>query len=655
MHPVWRRRLAWGGGGLALLVLLALVLPALIGWNWLRAPLSQAVQARTGRALELQGDVTVQLAWPQPRLRFEHVRFANPAWARERQMLQADAVELTLDLPALLRGRVSLPELHLDDATVFLEQGPDGRRNWQLDAQQQDSGKAITIGQLTLLRGSVGFDDAAQGTQVRADVATRGDATGAGVDFDARGQFRGQAFTARGRGGPVLALRDMATPYALQIDATAGKTRVQAEGHITGLATLSALDMQLRLQGDNLGDLYAVLGIALPATRAYRTQGRLQRAGQRWTYAGFGGRIGASDIAGTLHVDTGAARPVLQATLHARVLDIADLGPVIGARAGSLQAARQGVPAAAPAAAPVRRVLPDLPFQTARWNSVDADVALRVDTVRGVGTLQPRQLALRLRLQDALLTLDPLDVQIAGGTLHAAITLDGRRQPLQGQALLQVRGLRLAQLLPATDLQSSSIGQIHGSADLRGRGASVGQMLATADGKVGLVVAGGEVSRLMMEKAGLHLWEILQLRLGGDERIRLRCAVADFSVRAGTMHAESLVIDTAVTTLRGEGDIRLGDETLDLRFEQDTKATSPLALRSPILLRGTLAQPALGVDKTQVAARAAGAVLLGLLNPLLALLPLIDAGPGEDSDCGALVRAARAPAPGQAAPKARAP
>jgi len=32
---------------------------------------------------------------------------------------------------------------------------------------------------------------------------------------------------------------------------------------------------------------------------------------------------------------------------------------------------------------------------------------------------------------------------------------------------------------------------------------------------------------------------------------------------------------------------------------------------------------------------------LGLVNPLLALLPLIDAGPGQDSDCGELIRAAR--------------
>ena len=626
------------GGALLALVATAVLLLALFGWNWLRAPLAQVVLAQTGRVLVLEGDVSVQAAWPRPRVRFAGVRFANPAWAQERQMLEADAAEITVDLPELLRGRVVLPEVHLDNATLYLEQGPDKRRNWLLDTRQQDDATAIRVGQLTLLSGTIGFDDGAAHTHLRADVSTTGDASGAGVRFDGRGQLRGQAVTASGRGGPVLALRELDTPYPLQIDATIGKTHVQADGSITGLASLTAVDMQLALRGDNLADLFPLLGIALPATRAYRTQGRLQHTGTRWTYAGFSGLVGASDIAGTLHVDTGGPRPVLQAELVSKVLDIVDLGPMIGARAGTVQAARQATPATAV------RVLPDLPFTTDRWNSVNADVALRVGAIRRARELPLDNLVVRLRLQDALLTLDPLAVGVAGGKLQGSVSLDGSKTPLVARVRLQVRGLRLAKLFPTVDLNRNSIGQIHGEFDLSGSGPSVGRMLATANGKVGLVVAGGEISRLMMEQAGLHIWEILQLRLGGDERIRLRCAVADFVVRDGNMHADALVFDTAVTTLRGTGDINLARETLDLRFEQDTKATSPLALRSPLLVPGSFAKPEVGVDKTQVAARAIGAVVLGLLNPLLALVPLIDAGPGADSDCGALVRAARAPA-----------
>jgi AsmA protein len=105
------------------------------------------------------------------------------------------------------------------------------------------------------------------------------------------------------------------------------------------------------------------------------------------------------------------------------------------------------------------------------------------------------------------------------------------------------------------------------------------------------------------------------------------------------MQSNLLVFDTEVTTIAGAGSIDLGSEKLDLTLNQKTKNTSPLALRSPIHIAGTLAVPEVGVDKGRVALRAVGAVALAIINPLLALIPLIDAGPGKDSDCGQLVRA----------------
>jgi AsmA protein len=145
----------------------------------------------------------------------------------------------------------------------------------------------------------------------------------------------------------------------------------------------------------------------------------------------------------------------------------------------------------------------------------------------------------------------------------------------------------------------------------------------------------------MMEKAGLHLWEILELKMAGDRQVTLRCAVAGFDVKQGNMQANVLIFDTGVTTIIGAGSIDLGEEKLDLTLNQKTKFTSPLALRSPIYVRGSFARPSVTVDKGRVAVRALGAVALGLVNPLLALIPLIDAGPGKDSDCGELVRAAK--------------
>ncbi|MFZ3084403.1 AsmA family protein [Rhodoferax ferrireducens] len=647
------RSLKWIAGAVIAPVVLALLFIAIFGWNWLRAPIERMALEKTGRVLAINGDMRVTLGWPRPRLRANAVTFANPLWTQEKQMLAADAVEITLDLSQLLGRKLVFPELRLERPVVFLEQGTEGRKSWLLDQQQQDPGARVQIDRLTLDQGTLGYDDAVQKTSIRAELASltppAGSTADTGLAFNAHGRYKGQALTAQGSGGPVLALRDESTPYPLTIDASVGHTRVRAEGSITSLLKFTAVDLTLALSGDNLAQLYPLLGITFPATRSYVTAGHLLHNGNSWRYEKFSGRIGTSDIAGSLQVKTGGQRPALTAELTSSVLDLADLGPLIGSRPGSVQAAKQAArqlptePPQTAAVTPARaRVLPDQSFNTERWRSVDAEVGLRAKALKREKELPLEDLMAHLSLKDGLLTLDPLNFGLAGGQLNSVVTLDGRTDPIAAHAKVRARKILLAKLFPTVELNQASIGQINGEFDLAGQGNSVGRMLASSNGKVGLVVSGGEISKLMMEKAGLHLWEILQLSLSGDRLIKLRCAVADFEVKNGKMQTDALVLDTQVTTLIGSGNVDLAQERLDLTFNQKTKATSPLALRSPIYVRGSFAKPELGVDKTRVAVRALGALALGAVNPFLTLLPLIDAGPGQDSDCGQLVRDARA-------------
>jgi AsmA protein len=62
-------------------------------------------------------------------------------------------------------------------------------------------------------------------------------------------------------------------------------------------------------------------------------------------------------------------------------------------------------------------------------------------------------------------------------------------------------------------------------------------------------------------------------------------------------------------------------------------------------VKGTFSQPKVALDAGGILTRGAGALALGLLNPLLALIPLFEAGPGVDSPCQQLVNGAKAPLP----------
>lgn len=632
----WLRSLKWIAGILLAPVVLSVLFIAVFGWNWLRAPIERVTLEKTGRVLVIGGEIEVDLAWPRPRIHSGAVSFANPPWSAEKQMVSADAATVSIDMPQLLQRNLVFPEVRLRRPVIYLEQSVDGRKNWLLDRKQQDESARIRIDRLMLDQGKLGYDDVARKTHIRAELSTADTQPGkAELDFTAQGQYKGLALMARGNGGPVLGLRDETTPYPIKADLTVGRTVVQAEGSITSLLKFAAMDMQVALRGDSLAQLYPLLGIAFPETRAYVTHGHVMHSKQQWRYEKFSGRIGASDIAGSFQVDTGGKRPAMQGDLVSDLFDFADLGPLIGLRPGKVQAARQ-------AATTNARVLPELPFKTERWDSVDAEVTLHARTFRHARALPLENLMTHISLRDAVLTLDLLDFGLAGGQLQAMISLDGRQAPIQAHTRIKARKIQIAKLFPTIKLNRNSIGQINGVLELKGQGDSVRGMLANADGKVGLVVERGEISQLMLEKAGIHLWEMLRLKVTGDKLVQLRCGVADFAVKQGVMRAEALVFDTEVTTLFGTGSIDLGQEKLNLTLRQKTKNTSPLALRSPIHIRGSFARPEVKVDKARMTARALGAIALGMLNPVLALIPLVDTGPGRDSDCAQLVRDARA-------------
>ena len=637
--PWVSRAILYAVAGVVAMVLLCALAIAIFGWNWLRGPLEHLALQKTGRVLASQGDLTVKFGWPVIRMQVPRLSFANPTWAQHPQMLTAQGIEVSLDIPQLFHRKLVFPEVSLTQADLSLERSREGRKSWLLDLGQTDEDARIDLGQVSVGRGSVGFDDPSQETSLQATLTTdansAGKAPATGLQFTVQGHYKGLPVKGQGSGGPVLALRDTQLPYPLHAQATLGRTNITLDGTVTDLQTLSAADMNMALRGDSLEQLYPLLGIAFPATRPYTVAGRLVHSGATWRFEKFTGRVGSSDLAGFAQVVTGGKRPQLTAEVQSDRLALDDLGPVIGARPGSVKQA---------VAQPqdTGHVLPDLPFNTERWESVDADVHLRAKSLLRAKALPLENLLVHLNLHDALLTLKPLNFGLAGGQLEATVTLDGRGAPLTGQVQARVRKVLLGKLFPTLDLGKSSIGQVHGEFDLKGTGNSVGSMLAHADGKLGLVVSDGQISQLMMEKAGLHLWEIIGLSLTGDRLIKLRCAVADFDVKQGNMQASALVLDTQVSTLMGSGSIDLKSETLDLTLDPRTKATSPLSLRSPIYIRGSFAQPRVQIDKGRVLTRAAGAVGLGLLNPLLALIPLVDAGPGKDSDCGELVRDAKA-------------
>jgi uncharacterized protein involved in outer membrane biogenesis len=632
---------------LATLAVALVALWLLFDWNWFKAPLERAVSNATGREFRIDGDLDVDLGRTIT-VSADRLRLANAPWSKEPRMGAADRVEIDLAPWPLLALRLHMKEVRATRADIWLETAPAGGKarggNWVFDNDpgKDDQEPRWRLDRLWVEDSRLRFTDAVEKTDidiqldsVHPEPGHRPDAA-APVAVQGRGHWRGAAFALEGQAASPLALADTDTPYRIDLDARAGATRASASGTLVNPFRFQTFDLQMRLSGQDLDDLYPLLGLALPPSPPYRLDGRLRRNGDHWRYDGFKGVVGDSDLAGDVQVDVSGKRPVFTAQLLSRRLDFDDLAGFLGAPpstgGGETANTQQQKQSAKLAASP--RLLPDTPYDLDKLNAMDADVRWRAQKIHAPRLPMIDDMDAHLLLDAGMLRLEPLNFGVAGGDVRSTIRMDARQAPIDTRAKIAVRGVELPKLFAQAELTRGAAGRIGGDITVHGRGNSVASILGSADGDVGLGMGRGRISNLIMELAGLDIAESLKFLLTEDRQIPIRCAFADFGVKDGLMTSRALAFDSTDTIIVGEGTINLKDERLDLLLRPRPKDRSILSLRSPLRVGGTFKDPSFRPDMAALGLRGAIALALGSITPPAALLATFETGPGEDSDCG---------------------
>ena len=187
------------------------------------------------------------------------------------------------------------------------------------------------------------------------------------LSFNARGTWEKEPFTAKGRTGNVLYLSaPLQEPFPMEIDATAGATSLRARGSIASLSTLAGANAVFDLQGQNLADLYKLVGVVLPATPRYALHGEVAKKGEVWHVRDIKGKLGNSDLSGELAYDRTQKVPHLVWKVEVELARLqrrgAPRGPAGTASAAQAPAVAQAQPQQRKArkpSDPTRKVLPD--------------------------------------------------------------------------------------------------------------------------------------------------------------------------------------------------------------------------------------------------------------------------------------------------------
>lgn len=676
---LWRRwQVAVGPFVLALLA--GVALGEWMGWHFLAAPLQNFLAEKLGRRVQIaSNDFTIRFVGGV-RLNAPQFEVAAPAWSQSPHMISATDVLLEMRYVDLWRAytgqRLRIHKLQASSLDGYLERRADGAASWQFGATP--SGVAVPFfGTLQVTSGVLRYNDVPLGANVIAKLSLANSVSqGAGPSADinanrlqatATGRYRDQPLKVELESSGALPWEAdggtsdrAAVPVALTMDAKIGRAEFAFTGTALDALHLGGLTGRFSLKGPSLAAVGDPLGVTLPTTSAFRTEGRVVRQGDTWRVVVDDATVGASRLNGAFTYEAGLPVPKLSGQLRGTRLLLADLGPAVGMApkavtvpappANSSKATAKNnlkVNASAKDAASVKgagkaagKVLPGRLFDLKVLRVMDANVLIDIaDVDLNTSLLEPlRPLHTHLQLIGGVLTLRDLDARTADGQLRGDMALDGRTNKALWSANVRWDGVRLERWIHQErkgGVPPFVSGRMNGRANLQGEGRSTAEILATLKGTARTELQGGAVSHLMVEAGGLDIAQALGVLFKGDDALPVQCAVADLVAQNGLFRPRVMVLDTTDSSVWVDGTLSLATEALDLRAVVMPKDFSPLTLRTPLHVGGSFGNPSVSVEKGPLGLKLAGALLLGLINPLAALIPLVDPGDADAAKRGA--------------------
>lgn len=646
-RPGSGRRAALITGGVFLaLALLAAFVAAIWDWNWFRAPLARAASSRLHREVSISGDLHVHLWSWNPTATVDGVHVANPPWAGGAQMADIQRIDVRIRLLPLFRGQLDLRRLEFDEPSVRLWRDRQGRATWDFSNGRNGNQplRLPPIRNFIIRNGALSVRDDVRKLTFTGTIEARerlGKTTDHGFEMQGHGALNAEPFTLSVIGGPLLNI-DRSRPYPFDADIRAGPTYVTARGSLTKPFDFGQFSMAANARGPDLAELYELTGVPLPNTPPYNLHGRLSRNEHVYKIDGLGGRVGSSDLTGTLSVDSGRPRSLLTANLLTRSLDFPDLGALFGGapKPGKIASPSQKVEAQRLAVED--RIFPDATLDVSRIRRIDADVTYKALSIHDA----PVNLAAastRVKLNDGLLRAEPLTLDLPRGRITGYVQLNARKTTPVTDLDFRLSNARIETFLPLKFQGAApAVGALVARARLTGMGDSVHRALANADGQVVVVAPGGEIRSSIAELMGVDVIKGLGLLFDKSRQTTpIRCGVGAFQVRNGVMSSNQLVFDTEPVLVTGSGQVNLGTERLHFEVQGHPKKFQLVRLVAPIVVDGPIRGPRLTVEKGNAIAQGGVAVALAtLLSPLAAILPFVDAGLAKDANCAGLVAGA---------------
>lgn len=444
---------------------------------------------------------------------------------------------------------------------------------------------------------------------------------GGPLQLTVAGTFRDTPYTASFSGVPLAHVLAGDTHWPVTVSGQAAGASLAAKGTLTWPLGSPGWGLRVNLQGRRLDGLNPLVQMQLPALGPYELGARLASVDRRYELSDLEIRVDDNHLTGDLELEPGERSTRVAAKLSADELDLDDWVTWLQSfRTRKGETADKDL------------VLPSFSVPAERLRRTELSLQLEVSKIKARGT-DFGNIRANAQVANGRLVVVPLAASVAGGEISATFQVDATTDTPSMLARLSMNHLDYGRWLKAFQVTDKVEGIVDLELTLTGRGATLRDMLADADGAVLLVSGPARISdrSLALWGSGLTtgLMAITTMAVGVERSTPFNCMVWPMNVEHGVAQSEAILIDTPKMAIAGSGTLNLATEEVRLTLRPARKKASLFSFDNPVRVTGTLANPQrTTVGKLGTALR----LLLPFVNPAYLLLS-VDIGTGGTNRC----------------------
>ncbi|MCI5050001.1 MAG: AsmA family protein [Rickettsiales bacterium] len=559
----------------------------IIGVDDIKQFITEQVADATGRRINLDGEITPTISF-KPTVTITKVRFGNPDWASNADLLQAEEIDLSFNVLPLIQGTIEINHVTLRKAVLHLESSSKGK-SWEIkspkakealkestpeasdtDAPASDGAdSSFFVSKVELFDSTIHYHEAGKTETLNVSKLLVTDITEHSVgQLALDGKYKALNFAINGE----------SMGETIELD-----TQAHGEGVNLGMKGNLAFsdmtyDMHVQLEVASLQQLGKSIGMPLSGSESIKLDtalsGQLELIRMRDMVLDYS----TTQISGSAELNLAGRKPYLKAKLSVPQYAVVSKPAAPAKQEGATDSATK---------APAKEA--SLPFHF--LNQANADIDLNVGKL-STDSMQLHDVKTTLLVKDSALTVAPFNASMSKGFLSGKATINAKEKTPVISIDVTTKDLAIEPFLNRSKITNVKEGVLQGHIILNASGTSERAIKQTLNGKIDLYA---DRARFEVPPKVKNAAKFFRL-LGEKDIVDVSCLVGQFEVKDGIARTQTLALKTPIAVVSGSGSVNLPAESLSMAMKVNQSSIGLSDIVPPLRITGPYANLSVSPD-----------------------------------------------------------